>query len=128
MQRTRVLDILKTAEAGTKVTVEAWLRTRRDSKDFSFLEVNDGSCLKNLQVIADSSVPNYEENVLKASTGAAVSIKGELVESPGKGQRVELKAEEVVLVGECPNDYVLQKKRHSNEFLRTIAHLRPRTK
>lgn len=128
MERTRVRDLLRSIEPGTEVRVQGWVRTRRDSKDFSFLEVNDGSCLANLQVIADRAIDSFEENVLQAHTGAAIDLRGTVVESPGKGQRVEVRASELMLVGSCSaEDYPLQKKRHSNEFLRTIAHLRPRT-
>ncbi len=110
------------------VEVKGWVRTRRDSKGFSFLEVNDGSCLGNLQIIADSSADFYSELSSSATTGASIRAKGTLVESPGKGQKVELQAEEFEVIGVCDAaSYVLQKKRHSNEFLRTIAHLRPRT-
>ncbi len=127
MKRSRISDSLISGKPGEKLTICGWVRTRRDSKEFSFLEINDGSCMANIQVVADSTLDNYSDNVLKAATGAAVIITGELVESPGKGQRVELKAESVELVGPCDDTYPLQKKRHTNEFLRTIAHLRPRT-
>ncbi|MCB0322785.1 MAG: asparagine--tRNA ligase [Bdellovibrionales bacterium] len=129
----RIKEILasgrsETEAIGTKVVVQGWVRTRRDSKEFSFLEVNDGSCLANLQVIAERGLAEFEANVLEAHTGSAVRIGGLLTESPGKGQSVELRAETFELVGRCdPDTYPLQKKRHSNEFLRTIAHLRPRT-
>jgi asparaginyl-tRNA synthetase len=127
MMRTKVKEI-KTGEVGKKYTVKGWVRTIRSSKTFSFLEVNDGSTLSNLQVIIDATLPKYEETIDKISTGAAVAITGQLVESPGKGQAVELKAEKVEVVGTCDaENYPLQKKRHSFEFLRTIAHLRPRT-
>ena len=109
-----------------EVTIRGWVRTLRNQKTFSFVEVNDGSSLKGLQAVVDSSLPSYEE-VERMSTGAAVSIRGKVVESPGKGQKYEIKATEVSVVGECPADYPLQKKRHSLEFLRGIAHLRPRT-
>jgi asparaginyl-tRNA synthetase len=106
-----------------------WVRTRRDSKGgFSFIELNDGSCLRGLQVIADRTLANYEEDVLRLQTGCAVRAEGTLAPSPGKGQSVELKAEQIKVLGWAdPEDYPLQKKRHSFEFLRTIAHLRPRT-
>jgi asparaginyl-tRNA synthetase len=126
--RSRVRDLLSSGGIGSKVVILGWVRTRRDSKEFSFLEVNDGSCLANIQIICDTSLPGYSNNVLEAHTGASVEIEGVLVESPGKGQRVEVKATSFSLIGECgAADYPLQKKRHSNEFLRTIAHLRPRT-
>jgi asparaginyl-tRNA synthetase len=103
------------------------VRTKRELKEFTFLEVNDGSSLANLQVILEPTLPDYE-NVLKTiSTGAAIAVSGNLVLSPGKGQNIELKAAEITLYGDCPADYPLQKKRHSFEFLRTIAHLRART-
>ncbi|HEY7841616.1 MAG TPA: asparagine--tRNA ligase, partial [Gammaproteobacteria bacterium] len=116
------------AAAGPVKGVEAagWVRTRRDSKEFSFLELNDGSCLGNLQVIVDAGSAGYEA-IHGINTGAAVRVHGDLVESPGKGQRWELRASRVELLGPAPEDYPLQKKRHSDEFLRTIAHLRPRT-
>jgi asparaginyl-tRNA synthetase len=127
MMRTKVKEI-KTGEVGKQYTVKGWVRTIRSSKTFSFLEVNDGSTLSNLQVIIDATLPKYEETIDKISTGAAVAVTGTLVESPGKGQAVEIKAEKVEVVGTCDaENYPLQKKRHSFEFLRTIAHLRPRT-
>ncbi len=123
-----IVDILKAgaAEKG-EVLVSGWVRTRRDAKGFSFLELNDGSSLANLQVVALESLPTYEA-VRKAQTGAAVTVRGEVKASQGKGQAWELVAGEVILVGEAdPESYPLQKKRHSDEFLREIAHLRPRT-
>ena len=106
-----------------------WVRTKRDSKGgFSFLEVNDGSSLNSLQIIADGKLPNYNDEVCALQTGCSIKVSGLLTASPGKGQRVELQAEEVEVVGWAdPAVYPLQKKRHSFEFLRTIAHLRPRT-
>ncbi len=106
-----------------------WVRTRRDSKGgFSFIEVNDGSCVKSLQVIADGELPNYRSEILRLQTGCAVRAEGVLVASPGKGQAVELRASRLTVLGWAdPGAYPLQKKRHSFEFLRTIAHLRPRT-
>ncbi len=127
-QRTRIRELLRSAQPGETVTVCGWVRTRRDSKGFSFLEINDGSCLANIQVIADGQLPGFDDNVLHAHTGAAIEVSGEVVESPGKGQRIEIKAGTVALLGGCDAElYPLQKKRHTNEFLRTIAHLRPRT-
>ncbi len=107
--------------------MKGWVRTKRDSKAFSFLEVNDGSCLANLQVVADASLGGYEENVVPARTGASVEVEGEIVASQGQGQRWELRATRVTLVGEAPEDYPLQKKGHTMEFMRSIAHLRPRS-
>ena len=129
LRRTRIVEVLASKEIGGRFTVMGWVRTRRDSKGgFSFIELNDGSCLRGLQVIADQTLPNYEEDVLRLQTGCAVRAEGSLAPSPGKGQSVELKAEEIRVLGWAdPEDYPLQKKRHSFEFLRTIAHLRPRT-
>jgi len=107
--------------------VRGWLRTARHSKGVSFLEVNDGSCLAGLQVVADPSLPDYEDGIATLRTGCAVDVTGELVDSPGRGQRFELRAGRVERVGGVGDDYPLQKKRHGFEFLRTIAHLRPRT-
>ncbi|CAM9912230.1 unnamed protein product [Pylaiella littoralis] len=128
-KRTRVKAIMEATDdalLGKTVAVKGWVRTKRDQKTFSFVEVNDGSCMKGVQVVIPSDVPTYSE-VERLSTGASVSVTGVVVESPGKGQRFEVKAEEVHVVGECPSDYPLQKKRHTLEFLRGIAHLRPRT-
>ncbi len=108
------------------IQLNGWVRTRRDNKGFSFLELNDGSSLKGIQVIADEGIPG-SENLPKMATGASVSVFGELVESPGKGQSWEVRAREIQLVGEVPEDFPLQKKGHTPEFLRSIAHLRPRT-
>ncbi len=121
-----IKTILAAPPIGSRIRVRGWVRTRRDSKGLSFLEINDGSCLANLQVVAESTLPGYDE-VLKLSTGAAVEVSGCLVESPGKGQTAELRAEEIIIHGLSPDSYPLQKKGHSLEFLRTIAHLRPRT-
>lgn len=123
----RIKEIFQTGQPDQSVTVQGWVRTKRELKEFTFLEVNDGSSLANLQVILEPTLPDYE-NVLKTiSTGTAIAISGNLVPSPGKGQNIELKAAEITLYGDCPPEYPLQKKRHSFEFLRTIAHLRART-
>ncbi|MCH9632741.1 MAG: Asparagine--tRNA ligase [Chlamydiae bacterium] len=114
-------------KVGSNVTIQGWVRTLRDQKKFAFIELNDGTSLANIQVIADSSLNNYLEIVEKVGTGAALKITGDLVESPGKGQSVELKAQNIEVVGLCDPSFPLQKKRHSLEFLRSIAHLRPRT-
>lgn len=129
MKKISVLEALKnTPVISEAIKVNGWLRTRRDSKEFSFLEINDGSCLSSLQVIASSDLVNYESDVLSANTGASFEITGTLIPSQGKGQKWELKAETVKLLGNADAEsYPLQKKRHTNEFLRTIAHLRPRT-
>jgi asparaginyl-tRNA synthetase len=129
LKSSRIAKILAGDEAGAKVTVEGWVRTKRESKGgFSFIEVNDGSCMSNLQVIAEEHLSNYSDEVLKLQTGCALRVTGTVVASPAKGQRVELRAEAVDVLGwSDPESYPLQKKRHSFEFLRTIAHLRPRT-
>ncbi len=127
MIQKKIKDILTSARVGDEVSVSGWVRTRRDSKDFSFIQINDGSSLSSLQVVAQKTIKDYKENVLSAQTGAALRVKGEIVESLGKGQSIELSATSVELVGPSAEDYPLQKKRHSFEFLRTILHLRPRT-
>ena len=121
-----ICEILTKCNPGEEVIAQGWVRTKRDAKGFSFLELNDGSCLANLQVVADESIPTFEA-IRSALTGASVSIKGQLVPSLGSGQKWELKAAEATLLGSVTPDYPLQKKRHSDEFLREIAHLRPRT-
>jgi asparaginyl-tRNA synthetase len=129
LRRVRIAELFSTEKTGQNITVMGWVRTRRDSKGgFSFIEVNDGSCLANLQVIADESLPNYKEEILKLQTGCSVKMTGTVMSSQGKGQKVELRAEEIRVMGWAdPDSYPLQKKKHSFEFLRTIAHLRPRT-
>ncbi len=125
----RIHALLQRTPDGSEVTVRGWVRTRRDSKDVCFIEVNDGSCLKNLQVIIDLTVAQpIAEELARAHTGASVEVVGTLVESPGKNQTVELRATNLRVIGDAPQEsYPLQKKRHSFEFLREIAHLRPRT-
>ena len=126
MQRTLIADLLRASQTTVDITVKGWVRTRRDSKDFSFVELNDGSCLASIQAIVDSGCDGYE-HVKTVNTGAAISVRGDLVASPGKGQQWEIHAKDFALVGAADDDYPLQKKRHTDEFLRTIAHLRPRT-
>jgi len=108
------------------VQVQGWVRTRRDSKDFSFLELNDGSSLRNLQIIAKNSLTNYGA-VQRLTTGASIRVRGALVASQGKGQSWEVLAEEIEIIGASDDTYPLQKKGHTPEFLREIAHLRPRS-
>jgi asparaginyl-tRNA synthetase len=128
-------DILSVAAArladavGREVVLQGWIRTRRDSKaGFSFLEINDGSCFGNIQVLAEASLPNYESEIKRLSPGSSVKVTGLVKASPGKGQATEVQATEVAVHGLADvNTYPLQKKGHSFEFLRTIAHLRPRT-
>jgi asparaginyl-tRNA synthetase len=129
LKRARIARILAGPEVGARITVMGWVRTKRESKGgFSFIELNDGSSLSNLQVIAGERLPNYRDEVLKVQTGCALRVSGALVASTGKGQQVELQAEDLEVLGWAdPEAYPLQKKRHSFEYLRTIAHLRPRT-
>ena len=128
MKNRRILDILRNGQPEESVTVQAWVRTKRELKEFSFVEVNDGSSLANLQVILDAKLPDYQSFISKLNTGASLEVSGNLVPSPAKGQRIELKADAVTVFGEAnPETYPLQKKRHSFEFLRTIGHLRSRT-
>jgi asparaginyl-tRNA synthetase len=124
----RIKEILNSEADGRTLTVEGWVRTRRDSKGIRFLEINDGSTIKNLQVIIDESFEKYEEIGENVNNGASIRVTGNLVASEGKGQRVELSITDIEIIGTAPVDeYPLQKKRHSFEFLREIAHLRPRT-
>ncbi len=119
--------ILEMNPSAELLEVTGWVRTRRDSKGISFLEINDGSTIKNLQVVVDESLEDFPKIMDTINTGCSLKVQGVLSESEGKGQRVELLAREISVPGEAPSDYVLQKKRHSFEFLREIAHLRPRT-
>ena len=123
---TRIKNVLQSSAPIDAVRVQGWVRTRRDSKDFSFIELNDGSSLRNLQIIAKNTLPNYAE-VQRLSTGASVTVNGTLVASQGKGQRWELIADRIGIVGASDESYPLQKKGHTPEFLREIAHLRPRS-
>lgn len=125
-ERSKIRDLLNADSANDTVLVKGWIRTLRESKAFSFIELNDGSCLANMQIIIDSDIDNYSE-VVNLTTGAAVAVSGELVQSPGKGQAWEVRAAAVEILGIAPDDYPLQKKRHTDEYLRTVAHLRPRS-
>jgi asparaginyl-tRNA synthetase len=129
MPRQLIKYVLARRDFGTEVTAAGWVRTRRDSKaGFSFLQLSDGSTPAPLQVIADGQLPNYESDVLRLHTGAAVTVTGELVESPGSGQPVEVRARAVVVHGYAdPEAYPIQKKQITYERLRDLAHLRPRT-
>lgn len=124
--RSLIKHVLRREEPTDDLHVAGWVRTRRDSKAFSFLELNDGTCLANLQIVADAGIPGYE-NIARMATGASVEIHGKLIPSPAAGQKWEMQATSLKLLGEAPEDYPLQKKGHSTEFLRSIAHLRPRT-
>ena len=125
----RIIELLRQGEPGETVTVQGWVRTKRELKEFAFLDVNDGSSLQGLQVVADpDSLNNYQDLLSGIGTGSSIAVSGELVPSQGKKQRIELQAQEITVWGSADADtYPLQKKRHSFEFLRTIAHLRSRT-
>lgn len=129
MKRTRILQALQMEEYGKTVLIKGWVRTKRDAKGgFSFIELNDGSTIDNIQVVADQNLENYQTEVLKITTGCSLDVEGELVASPGKGQKNEVRATRLKVYGWAdPDQYPLQKKHHSFEFLRQIAHLRPRT-
>jgi asparaginyl-tRNA synthetase len=128
MTKRRVADLLQTGQPNDLVTVQGWVRTKRELKEFTFVEVNDGSSMAGLQVVIGADHPDYAALLPRINTGASIEIQGVLVPSPGKGQRIEMKAETVQIFGEAdPATYPLQKKRHSFEFLRTIGHLRSRT-
>jgi len=115
------------AEDGASVTVCGWVKTIRDSKALGFIELNDGSCFKNLQIVfEDGKIPNFKE-VAKLNVGSAIQVRGQIVLTPAAKQPLELHAEEILLEGASAPDYPLQKKRHTLEYLRSIAHLRPRT-
>lgn len=122
-----IKDILSRPAAGGGVTVKGWIKTARHSKGISFLEVSDGSCFSGIQAVATEKLANYGEITSLGTTGSAVAVTGELVASPGKGQKYEVQVSALEIIGTAPEDYPLQKKRHSFEFLREIAHLRPRT-
>ena len=127
MRRSRIKDILKREQAGGEVLVQGWVKTRRSSKTVSFIQVSDGSTLTDIQVVAGETFPDHAL-VESLTTGCSVSVVGALVDSPGKGQKYEIHAKEIDLVGPADSEtYPLQKKRHTPEFLREIAHLRPRT-
>lgn len=126
MFRSRINRLLKSESPLDTVLVKGWIRTRRDSKSFSFIELNDGSCLENLQIIASDTLENYSQ-IKNLTTGASISVVGKMQESPGKAQKWELHATKLQVLGWSPENYPLQKKRHKDDFLRTIAHLRPRT-
>ena len=127
MQRSKIKDIFSRGQAGGDVLVQGWVKTRRSSKSVTFIQITDGSTLQDLQIVVDESNPGHEQ-AASLSTGCSVSVEGVLVESPGQGQKYEVQATTLeVLGGSDPETYPLQKKRHSPEFLREIAHLRPRT-
>ncbi len=123
-----IFELLKLSPVGETVIVNGWVRTRRDSGSLAFIEISDGTGADTLQLIAEDYLENYQTDVKRLTTGCAVQATGNLVESPAKGQRVELKVDKIEVVGWAdPETYPLQKKRHSFEFLRSISHLRSRT-
>jgi len=126
MSRTLVKDALAATAPRDSILLQGWVRTRRDAKAFSFVELNDGSSLKGMQVIVDATLPDYPA-VARAHTGASVEVQGKLVASQGAGQQWEVVAEKFTVIGEADATYPLQKKGHTMEFLRGIAHLRPRS-
>jgi len=130
MNKQDIVELLKTEPTGQTVTIQGWARSRRDSKaGLSFIALYDGTCFDALQVIADKSLENYTEEVLTISAGFAIEVTGTLVASEGKGQSVEVQATSITIVGgvDDPEQYPIAKKRHTFEYLRSVAHLRPRT-
>ena len=126
ISRTKIADLLAYEQFGMKVNVKGWVRTRRGSKQVNFIALNDGSTINNIQVVVD--LENFDEEMLKLiTTGACISVNGTLTESVGSGQNAEIQALEIEILGACDNTYPLQKKGHTMEFLREVAHLRPRT-
>ena len=123
----RLSELIRAYEAHTgEIEVVGWVRTARQSKNVGFIELGDGSCFKNVQIVYETE--NIDPNIVKSlNTGAAIGVKGELVLTPDMPQPFEIKAQSIEILGKCDSDYPLQKKRHSLEYLRTIQHLRPRT-
>ncbi len=127
MTTRRITDLLKHGQPDELVTIQGWVRTKRELKDFAFIEVNDGSSMNGLQVVVNHDIPDFNQ-LDRINTGASVEVSGVLVPSPGKGQAIEMRADTLTVYGEADAEtYPLQKKRHSFEFLRTIGHLRART-
>ena len=127
MRRSKIKDIFSRSQAGGDVLVQGWVKTRRSSKSVTFIQITDGSTLQDLQIVVGEDDPAHAE-AAGLTTGCSVSVEGILVESPGQGQKYEIQATSLEVLGSSdPETYPLQKKRHSPEFLREIAHLRPRT-
>lgn len=130
MNKQDIVELLHTDATGQSVTIQGWARSRRDSKaGLSFIALYDGSCFDALQIIADKSLQNYEDEILTITAGYAIEVTGVLVKSEGKGQSVEVQARDVKIIGavDDPEQYPIAKKRHTFEYLRQVAHLRPRT-
>ena len=126
MKRTKVIDALKRIDFGSDICVKGWVRSKRGSKGIFFVALNDGSTVKSIQIVGDEG--NFpEETIKRITTGACISVEGKLVESPAAGQASEIQATAIEILGDCDNTYPLQKKGASMEYLRTVAHLRPRT-
>ncbi len=126
IKRTKIIDVLRREDYGATVNVKGWVRTKRGSKAVNFIALNDGSTINNVQIVAD--VTKFDEEMLKQiTTGACLSVNGELVQSIGSGQNVEIQAKEIELLGTCPSDYPMQKKGQSFEYMRQHAHMRLRT-
>ena len=126
MKRTRIADVLKSTAYGSEVCVKGWVRTHRSSKAVDFIALNDGSTIKNVQLVCDTD--KFDAELLKQiTTGACISATGTLVESQGKGQTSEIQCSEIEIYGLCGNDYPMQKKGQSFEYMRQYAHLRLRT-
>ena len=126
MKRTKIIDALKRTDFGSEINVKGWVRSKRGSKGIFFIALNDGSTIKNIQIVGDDA--NFDEETLRRiTTGACLSVVGQLVESPAAGQASEIQATAIEILGDCDNTYPLQKKGASWEYLRSVAHLRPRT-
>ena len=126
IRRTKIVDLLQRKDYGSQVNVKGWVRTKRGSKAVNFIALNDGSTIKNVQIVAD--VEKFDPEMFKdITTGACISVTGEMVESIGSGQSVEIQAAEIEVLGTCPSDYPMQKKRQSFEYMRQHAHMRLRT-
>ncbi|MDE5740495.1 MAG: asparagine--tRNA ligase, partial [Bacteroidaceae bacterium] len=126
MKRTKIIDLLQRTDFGAEVTVMGWVRTKRGSKAVNFIALNDGSTIKNVQVVAD--VEKFDPEMMKQiTTGACLSVTGIMVESIGSGQAVEVQAIEIKVFGECPAAYPMQKNGQSFEYMRQHAHMRLRT-
>ena len=126
IKRTRIADLLKRTDFGTEVVVKGWVRTKRGSKNVSFIALNDGSTIKNVQIVAD--LDKFSDELMKQiTTGACLSVKGTMVESIGSGQAVEVQAADIEVLGLCGDDYPMQKKGQSFEYMRQHAHMRLRT-
>ena len=121
-------DLLKEIETyeGKEVTLQGWIRNHRKQKEFGFIDFSDGTCFKHVQLVYDNKLDDFEE-IQKIKNGSAITVIGTVVKSEGSGQNYEIKVKDIVLEGDCPEDYPMQPKKHSREFLREQAHLRPRT-